>query len=135
MNTKQRQSKYLESHQIKPTEQRLSILNYLESHRTHPKVEDIYASLSPTMPSLSKTTIYNTLKLFVEHGIAIELTFNNLESHYDGDLTPHAHFYCRKCNNIYDIPLPEEVTASHDEFKIEAVQVCYRGLCTQCIIE
>ena len=48
----------LKSLGIRPSEQRIVILEYLLGHRTHPTVETIYSELSPKMPTLSKTTVY-----------------------------------------------------------------------------
>ena len=48
--------------------QRIAIMDYLMEHRVHPTADEIYNALYPTMPTLSKTTIYNTMKLFSEQG-------------------------------------------------------------------
>ena len=53
---------------IKLSIQRVEILNYLLLAKNHPSVDMIYLSLSNKIPTLSKTTIYNTLKLFVKKG-------------------------------------------------------------------
>lgn len=39
--------KRLQNHNIKPSVQRIAIMNYLIEHRTHPTVDEIYTSLSP----------------------------------------------------------------------------------------
>ena len=52
----------LQSHSIKPSVQRIAIMQYLMDHHTHPTVDEIYTALAPGMPTLSKTTVYNTLK-------------------------------------------------------------------------
>ena len=57
---------YLIEKDIKPSVQRLAVMTYLLEHRTHPTVDEIYSELQDKIPTLSKTTIYNTLKLFVE---------------------------------------------------------------------
>ena len=62
--------KRLQNHNIKPSVQRIAIMNYLIEHRTHPTVDEIYTALSPSIPTLSKTTVYNTLKLLSEQGAA-----------------------------------------------------------------
>jgi Fur family peroxide stress response transcriptional regulator len=65
-------SKYLEKEGIHPSYHRLKILEYLQAHRTHPTVD-------MTHKELSKTTVYNTLKLFVSKGIVQELTIEEKE--------------------------------------------------------
>ena len=68
--------KRLQNHNIKPSVQRIAIMNYLIEHRTHPTVDEIYTALSPSIPTLSKTTVYNTLKLLSEQGAAQTLTID-----------------------------------------------------------
>lgn len=61
---------YLLSYHIKPSVQRIAIMDYLLNHKTHPCIDEIHTALCKEIPTLSKTTVYNTLKLFVEHGAA-----------------------------------------------------------------
>ena len=67
---------YLISYNIKPSVQRIAIMDYLLAHKTHPSIDEIYLALCKDIPTLSKTTVYNTLKLFVEHGAALMLTID-----------------------------------------------------------
>lgn len=67
---------YLLSYNIKPSVQRIAIMDYLLAHKTHPCIDEIYMALCDDIPTLSKTTVYNTLKLFVEHGAALMLTID-----------------------------------------------------------
>ena len=60
MNTVQGTREYLLKYNIKPSMQRIAIMDYLMVHRVHPTADEIYNALYPTMPTLSKTTIYNT---------------------------------------------------------------------------
>ena len=83
---------YLLSYHIKPSVQRIAIMDYLLNHKTHPCIDEIYTALCKEIPTLSKTTVYNTLKLFVEHGAAKMLTIDEKNACFDGDVHPHAHF-------------------------------------------
>lgn len=67
--------------------QRIAIMEYLMTHRTHPTVDEIYTALSPSMPTLSKTTVYNTLRLLAEHGAVLELDMDSRNTRFDGDVT------------------------------------------------
>ena len=127
---------YLQSCGIKPSVQRIAIMDYLLTHRTHPSIEEIYSALCDDMPTLSKTTVYNTLKLFVEQGAAQMLTIDERNVNYDGDVSLHAHFLCKKCGKIFDLP------AAHEEeriagfgmngFAVEEVHQYYKGVCPAC---
>ena len=89
---------YLLGYHIKPSVQRIAIMDYLLNHKTHPCIDEIYTALCKEIPTLSKTTVYNTLKLFVEHGAAKMLTIDEKNACFDGDVHPHAHFQCKVCN-------------------------------------
>lgn len=127
---------HLLSCQIKPSQQRIAIMEYLLIHRTHPSVEEIYKELSAAMPTLSKTTIYNTLKLFYEQGAVQMLTIAERNVCFDGDTTDHAHFLCTHCGRIYDVPMVSRV---EDLAQVEAtgytvteVHQYYKGICKEC---
>lgn len=129
----------LSRYNIKPSPQRMAIMTYLLEHKTHPTIEEIYKSLSLDMPTLSKTTIYNTLKLFVENGAASMLTINEKTTCYDYDTSPHAHFICKKCNKVTDLFYGvENMIPSRQEIEgniIVDMQVYYRGICKDCLKE
>ena len=128
---------YLLSFKVKPSVQRLAIMDYLLTHRTHPSIEEIYLALCDDIPTLSKTTVYNTLKLFVEHGAAQMLTIDERNVNYDGDISHHSHFLCRKCNKIYDMPASkddEKIQSINNEgFRVDEVQLYYKGICPSCM--
>lgn len=129
-------TKHLISHGIKPSIQRIGIMKYLLEHRNHPSVDKIYTSLSEEIPTLSRTTVYNTLKLLEEHNALVSLTVYQTQVRYDGNVMPHAHFMCRVCGMIYDTSLPQELIdpiPGMEEFKIEAVKLYYKGVCNKCL--
>ena len=66
----------LQGHNIKPSVQRIAIMKYLMEHRTHPTVDEIYTALSPTIPTLSKTTVYNNNILLLLYYV-LHFSFNN----------------------------------------------------------
>ena len=128
---------YLLSFNIKPSVQRIAIMDYLMTHRTHPSIEEIYLALCEDIPTLSKTTVYNTLKLFVEHGAVQMLTIDEKYVCYDGDINLHAHFLCKKCNKIFDFPAyyNEEslCTMKNDGYEVEEVHQYFKGICPSCL--
>ena len=128
-------SSYLLEHGIKPSIQRIVIMEYLETHKTHPTVDEIYNALSPDIPTLSKTTVYNTLKLFVEKGVAISINIDEKNVRYDGDVSVHAHFICSRCGNIFDVYSESLIAVACSELgdkKVLETQVYYRGYCEKC---
>ena len=117
---------YLISYNIKPSVQRIAIMDYLLSHKTHPSIDEIYLALCKEIPTLSKTTVYNTLKLFVEH---------EKNACFDGDTSLHAHFLCKKCGKIFDLPYSNEVKQIEqimNGFKVDEIHQYYKGICPAC---
>lgn len=127
----------LQAHNIHPSVQRIAVMEYLLNHHTHPTVEDIYAELQPEIPTLSRTTVYNTLKLFAAHGAAVMLTIDEKRACFDGVLVPHAHFICRKCGRIFDVDLKEAGEVTHPvnlpAGRVEEEHVYYKGICNDCL--
>ena len=92
--------KILQHYGIHPSVQRIAIMDYLLKHRTHPTVDEVYVALYKDIPTLSKTTVYNTLRLFSEQGAALMLTIDERKICFDGDITPllgiSERNYCKK---------------------------------------
>ncbi|WP_297676928.1 Fur family transcriptional regulator [uncultured Bacteroides sp.] len=126
----------LQEHHIKPSVQRIAIMKYLMEHHTHPTVDEIYTALSPTIPTLSKTTVYNTLKILTEEGAAQTLTIDERNTCYDADTTPHAHFLCKCCGKIYDLAYDNAIKKvgdmKMDGHEIQELHFYYKGICKQC---
>ena len=126
----------LSEHHIKPSVHRMAVLRYLMSHRTHPTADMIYTALQPEMPTLSKTTVYNILKLLAEKGAVQILTIDEKNVRFDGDITPHAHFQCRTCEKVYDLPaeINKTVACFHTEgLTIDEMQLYCKGYCKNCM--
>ena len=124
---------YLNEYGIRPSVQRIAVMNYLLHHRTHPTAEEIYQALAPEMPTLSRTTVYNTLELLVARGAVIHLTIDPRFSRYDGDISLHGHFLCDHCGTLYDVPLKTLPEALYPkEHRVNSAQRYYRGTCAHC---
>lgn len=125
----------LAKYSIKPSIQRTMVMDYLLNNRTHPTVDEIYSALSPSMPTLSKTTVYNTLNLFVERGAVRSLVIDEKNARYDVDISLHAHFICKKCGKVYDIfNLKKELfeVPEIQNLEIQSVEISYKGICEKC---
>ena len=126
---------YLKSHKVKPSMQRTAIMQYLLEHVNHPDADRIYIDLVPSIPTLSKTTVYNTLKLFYDKKAVSMLFIDDKNVRYDGHTHSHAHFRCKKCVTIYDVPLEESdmpKCVNSTEFKTEETHVYFFGICKKC---
>lgn len=123
---------------IHPSVQRIAIMDYLLKHHTHPTVDEVYVALHKEIPTLSKTTVYNTLRLFSEHGAAQMLTIDERKVCFDGDVTPHAHFMCKKCGRLFDVRMDSALLqgirpADAEDFEIDEAHVYFKGTCQDCM--
>ena len=86
---------------VRPSVQRIAVLSYIVNEKSHPTADDIYVALAPKYPSLSRTTVYNSLRTLAEAGIVRELEIESGIKHYDfARQAPHGHFVCRQCGHI-----------------------------------
>ncbi len=125
--------KYLRDAGIKPSIQRLKIFEYLASTNSHPTVDKIYGALSSDIPTLSKTTVYNTLKLFQKQGIILIINIEDNETRFDADVSFHGHFKCIECGGVEDFPIPEhgKIEALVD-YDISEKHFYIKGICANC---
>ena len=126
--------KILKDHSIKITSQRLEILKYLDEHHTHPDVEEIYSELKKKHPSLSRTTVYNSLEILKKNKIVQSLTISGSELRYDAEESLHHHFLCKKCGAILDISItcPNMNRTLEGGHRVEEVHGYFKGICKNC---
>ena len=125
---------YLKENGIKPSYQRMKIYEFLLQNKIHPTVDMIYKALNKKIPTLSKTTVYNTLNLFIEKKIVNILVIEENETRYDAYLKLHGHFKCEKCGNIYDIEIEKENLELDglEDFEIKEKHIYFKGICKYC---
>lgn len=116
---------------IRPSIQRIAVTGHLISQRTHPTADEIYQSLLKEYPTMSRTTVYNTLKRLAEAGKIRVLDIESEMQRFDGVTDPHAHFICKKCGAIHDITL-DTPPAPPEGYHITETHVTFRGLCEKC---
>lgn len=121
---------------IRPSMQRLAIMDYLINHPIHPTIDDVYQALSNKVPTLSRTTVYNTLRMLSENQAAQMITIDEHRVCYDGNVENHVHFYCKKCGKIIDL-FGEQAPKLEGEKTVEGniiqeEQLYYKGICAKC---
>lgn len=126
---------YLKSHDIKPSYQRIKIFEYLIEKKNHPTIDTVYQELVKEIPTLSKTTVYNTMNLFLEKKIVILIIIEENETRYDADVSVHGHFKCVKCNVVYDLDmdLNNIDMTTLKNFQINEHHIYFKGICESCL--
>lgn len=126
----------LKEKNIRPSAIRVRVMAYLKGNSRHPTADAIYRDLIKEMPTLSKTSIYNTLKVLSAGGVVLELNTDGKEARYDADVLRHAHFTCVSCGRIEDIRLKCADRCGGTvvkDYKIYSEQVYMTGLCGKCL--
>ena len=127
--------KLLTEKKLRPSVQRVEILAYLLDKKNHPTVDMIYSDLHPSFPTLSKTTVYNTLRLLESEKLVQTIGIEETELRYDADISNHLHFKCLHCKNVYDIfsisPQPIDSLLPKG-FLLTKTQINIWGICEKC---
>jgi Fur family iron response transcriptional regulator len=115
-------ARILREHGINPTHQRIEIAHVLMEQRRHLSADQILALVNARHAQSSKATVYNTLRLFLEHQLLRELVVDPTKVFYDPNMAPHHHFYNVATGELTDFasehisvaglpPLPEGTVA------------------------
>lgn len=125
----------LKKRNIQPSIQRLKVMEYLVQNRTHPTVDQIYIDLHRELPTLSKATVYNTLRVLVKANLVRVVTIEDNETRYDIQVDDHGHLKCDQCGRIYNFQITMNALESDDldQFQIRERNVYFRGICPRCL--
>ena len=125
---------YLTNPNINPSYQRMTIFPYLFAHPNHPTVDTIYRALCTEIPTLSKTTVYNTLNLFIEKKLVYVIVIEENETRYDLLTHTHGHFKCTCCGAVFDVELSIDYSKSQELLgcDIEEKHIYFKGICRNC---
>lgn len=124
---------YLQQHKIQYTIEREEVVTYLMENLTHPTADEVYRGLKLMDSSVSRATVFNTLKTLAEHHAVSTLLIEEGVIRYDISTKPHAHFRCSRCGRIADVVvnsnasfcLPEGYSACNISYVIV-------GRCPEC---
>lgn len=124
---------------LRSTRQRDIILDIFLSTRQHVSVEELYLKIKASHPGIGHATVYRTLKLFTEAGLAREILLHDGQTRYEHVLAGehHDHLVCTGCNAIIEFEdetiekLQRDIATRHG-FMIRSHKLEIYGLCTQC---
>jgi Fur family ferric uptake transcriptional regulator len=130
-------SAYLEEKNLKHTKQRDVILDAFLDARGHATSEELYRLVREVNSNIGYTTVYRTLKLLVDAGIAQERHFDDGIARYDIDHDHHDHLVCLECGKIVEFESPlieatqEQIAAEHN-FTLKRHRHELYGYCAHC---
>lgn len=126
---------------LRSTRQRDIILDIFLSTHQHVSVEELYLKIKSSNQGIGQATVYRTLKLFAEAGLAREILLHDGQTRYEHVVAGehHDHLVCTGCNAIIEFEdetiekLQEEIANRHG-FQIKNHKMEIYGLCANCRI-
>ncbi len=122
---------------LRVTNQRVEIFRALAQSKEHPSVEQVFKCVRQTMPNISLDTVYRTLSSMEEAGVVFRVGLSN-KARFDADLTPHYHFVCMECGEVYDVTpaFGKEPFWNAEQVKefgeVKNVNLQFHGICKRC---
>lgn len=129
---------YLREQRLKSTAQRDAIVEVFLEGSGHVSVEELYGRVRKRHPGIGYATVYRTMKLLTECGIADERHFRNGEARYEkAEKSHHDHLICERCGKIVEfeerrIESLQEETARRLGFELRGHKMELYGLCQDC---
>ena len=94
--------RYLEEHNFKRTKQREAILEVFLGVSGHITGDDLYKRVRERHPHIGYTTVYRTMKIFCEAGLAVERSFEDGITRFEIPHEHHDHLVCVRCGRIVE---------------------------------
>ena len=124
---------------LKSTRQRDLVLECFLASDSHLSTEDLYLKVRAKNSAIGYATVYRTLKLFAEAGIAREIHFGDGQSRYEhvAEGEHHDHLVCTRCGSIQEFQnetiekLQQEIAAQFG-FLVETHKMELYGICSKC---
>jgi len=132
-------SEYLAAKNLKSTSQRDTILDVFVEAGRHLSAEELYARVKKSHPGIGYATVYRTLKLLAEAGLAQERRFEDGFTRYEHASRDahHDHLICTRCGAIIEfenesIEALQQDVARKNRFKVLSHKLELYGLCAGC---
>ena len=84
------------------TIQKIKILDYVRSVKTHPTAEEVFENVRKEIPSITLATVYRNLNQLSEKGVISRLEINH-EFRYDYMTQAHVHIVCKDSGEVIDV--------------------------------
>lgn len=131
-------SEYLKQKGLRVTPQRLKILRVFLQTTDHVSMEELFLRIRQEDSAIGQVTVYRTLKLLCEAGLASAVNFEEGMARYEPvGRHHHDHLVCVKCGRKEEFvndaieELQHAVCAQHDFVPTAHHMVLY-GICADC---
>jgi Fur family transcriptional regulator, peroxide stress response regulator len=120
------------------TRQRRVVYDTIKETHSHPTADWIFEKVRAEVPKISLGTVYRNLSVLKDEGVLREIYGVDRRAHYDADLTPHAHFICSDCGQIWDVfGVPEVDWRTLKELvgcEVSDQRLDFQGRCAACCV-
>lgn len=130
---------YLSGQGLRSTRQRDKILQVFVDAGQHLSAEELYLRIKEAQPGIGYATVYRTLKLFADAGLADERRFEDGFTRYEfkNPGNHHDHLICTQCGTILEfenerIEALQQDVARKNHFKVKSHKLELYGLCADC---
>ena len=130
---------YMEKKGLRSTEQRRLIVETFFGAHAHITSEELLAQVRAQDPRVGYATVYRTLKLLAECGVANERRFEDGITRYEiaNEGEHHDHLICLECNTIEEFEEPgierlQEEVARRYGFEVRTHKHELYGICKKC---
>ena len=131
--------KHLRGQGLKRTAQRDLILEVFLGTEGHVTGEDLYQLVRKQDASVGQTTVYRTLKLLTDSGLAREVRFGDGRAHFEHNYKHehHDHMFCSVCGEVIEFYSPEleaiqDKMAAKHRFELTSHLLRMIGVCAKC---
>ena len=126
-------SKRLGTSGFRFTPQRQRVYDVLMQKRDHPTADEVFVRAKKQMPEISHATVYNCLDALVECGLVRQVQLDRGATRFCPNMHEHRHFYCDKCENVFDVDLPAKTQVTLPRgFKAKRFEIAIHGICPDC---
>jgi Fur family ferric uptake transcriptional regulator len=130
---------HMEKRGLRSTEQRKVIVETFFKAPHHISIEELLAEVRQTDPRVGYATVYRTLKLLTECGVAFERKFGDGLTRYElaDEASHHDHLICVDCGKIVEFEEPkieelQERIAARYGFTLKTHKHEMYGTCADC---
>ena len=131
--------KHIQKQGLKRTAQRDLILDVFLRTEAHLSSEDLYRLVKTEDPTIGHTTVYRTLKLLTDAGLAREVRFGDGRAHYEHNYKHqhHDHMICSECGKIIEffsaeLEAIQDAMAAKHRFEVTQHLLRIIGICADC---
>jgi Fur family ferric uptake transcriptional regulator len=139
-DAKARFEQFLEEKGLRMTPQRSLIVDVFLRTERHMSSEDLYTLVKRKDRSIGQATVYRTLKLLSESGIAREVDFGEGMTRYEHEYghEHHDHLICERCRRSIEVVDPrieelQEKLARDHGFVMTRHKLDMFGICSKCM--